>query len=182
MRFEEKIVELRKQKGLSQEELAEKLGVSRQAVSRWELGQTLPDIPNLLQLCELFGVSADYLVRDEWKNTTKPDEVVDNLETEAEKAGGTGRREATAKEKKVSRRIREREKIRYQARHFYYTAVAAFIMALAFLLAFLIDSKWACFGIGIGQFVGAGILWIWYNRAVKKIEQMNLEIEESKED
>ena len=46
MRFEEKIVELRKQKNLSQEELAEQLGVSRQAVSRWELGQTLPDIPN----------------------------------------------------------------------------------------------------------------------------------------
>ena len=64
MRFEEKIVELRKQKGLSQEELAEQLGVSRQAVSRWELGQTLPDILNLLQLCDLFGVSADYLVRD----------------------------------------------------------------------------------------------------------------------
>ena len=61
MRFEEKIVELRKAKGLSQEELAEQLGVSRQAVSRWELGQTLPDISNLLQLCELFGVSADYL-------------------------------------------------------------------------------------------------------------------------
>ena len=50
MRFEEKIINLRKQKGLSQEELAEQLGVSRQAVSRWELGQTLPDIVNLVQL------------------------------------------------------------------------------------------------------------------------------------
>ena len=65
MRFEEKIVELRKAKGLSQEELAEQLGVSRQAVSRWELGNTLPDIPNLVQLCGIFEVSADYLVRDE---------------------------------------------------------------------------------------------------------------------
>jgi len=47
-------------------ELAEQLGVSRQAVSRWELGQTLPDIPNLLQLCELFGVSTDYLMDFRW--------------------------------------------------------------------------------------------------------------------
>ena len=45
-------------------------------------------------------------------------------------------------------------------------------------LAFLLDSKWACFGISMGQLVSAGILWIFYNRAVKKIEQMNLEMEE----
>lgn len=79
MRFEEKIVELRKAKGLSQEELAEQLGVSRQAVSRWELGNTLPDIPNLVQLCELFSVSADYLVRDEWKSSREPEENVDKI-------------------------------------------------------------------------------------------------------
>ena len=79
MRFEEKIVELRKQKGLSQEELAEQLGVSRQAISRWELGQTLPDIPNLLQLCEMFGVSADYLVRDEEQAAEKSDQSVKTI-------------------------------------------------------------------------------------------------------
>ena len=83
MRFEEKIVELRKQKGLSQEELAERLGVSRQAVSRWELGQTLPDIVNLVQLCELFGVSADYLVKEEASKRNSAD-VEENPEEEKE--------------------------------------------------------------------------------------------------
>ncbi len=68
MRFEEKIVKLRKSKGLSQEELAEKLGVSRQAVSRWELGSTTPDLSNLKQLSEVLGVSADYLIHDDYES------------------------------------------------------------------------------------------------------------------
>ena len=93
-------------------------------------------------------------------------------------AGETGKKEATAKEKEISRMVRECEKIRYQARRFYYTAWAVLIMAIAFSLAFLLDSKWACFGISMGQLVSAGILWIFYSRAVKKIEQMNLEIED----
>lgn len=60
-----KILNLRKQNGLSQEELAEKLGVSRQAVSRWEAGSTQPDASNLLQLSKLFRVTADYLLNDD---------------------------------------------------------------------------------------------------------------------
>lgn len=64
MKFEEKLISLRKKTGLSQEELADRLGVSRQAISRWELGSTLPDAPNLLKLSDLFGVSIDYLLRD----------------------------------------------------------------------------------------------------------------------
>ena len=151
MRFEEKIVELRKQKGLSQEELAEQLGVSRQAVSRWELGQTLPDITNLLQLCELFGVSADYLVREEEQATVKSDQNAKN----------------------IARLIREREKIRYLARRYYYTALAAVLMAIGFMLAAVIDSRSISFGIGMGQIVGAGIVWIFYSRAVSKIETLN---------
>ena len=55
-----RIRELRKARKLSQEELADRLGVSRQAISRWELGATLPDVPNLLKLSDLFGVSTDY--------------------------------------------------------------------------------------------------------------------------
>ena len=65
MRVEEKLVNLRKSKGISQEQLAEALGVSRQAVSRWESGDSTPDMTNLLGLCQYFGVSADYLIFDE---------------------------------------------------------------------------------------------------------------------
>ena len=68
MTFGEKLLMLRKEKNFSQEELAEKIGVSRQAVSRWESGETMPDSPNLLQISNLFGVSADYLLRDDYKS------------------------------------------------------------------------------------------------------------------
>lgn len=64
MKFEEKLVILRKERKLSQEQLAEKLGVSRQAVSRWEAGETTPDMLNILGLCDIFEVSADYLMRE----------------------------------------------------------------------------------------------------------------------
>lgn len=60
----EKLSELRKKKGLSQIELAEKLNVSRQAVSRWETGGALPSVENLLSLRELYNVSLDYMVDD----------------------------------------------------------------------------------------------------------------------
>lgn len=67
MKLSEKIVSLRKARNMSQEELAEQLGVSRQAVSRWEVGSALPDASNILQLSKLFGVSADYLLNDDYK-------------------------------------------------------------------------------------------------------------------
>ena len=65
MTFNEKLLSLRRKSGLSQEELAEKLSVSRQSVSRWENGETLPDAQNLLVLSDIFGVSVDSLLRDE---------------------------------------------------------------------------------------------------------------------
>ena len=67
MKLSEKIVNLRKARNMSQEELAEQLDVSRQAVSRWEVGSALPDASNILQLSKLFGVSADYLLNDDYK-------------------------------------------------------------------------------------------------------------------
>ena len=68
MNLSEKIVGLRKSAGMSQEELAEKLNVSRQAVSRWEMGTAMPDATNILQLSKLFHVTADYLLNDEYQS------------------------------------------------------------------------------------------------------------------
>lgn len=65
MTFGEKLYRLRKERGMSQEALAQELGVSRQAISRWELGEVAPDIGNVLAVSRLFGVSTDYLLRDE---------------------------------------------------------------------------------------------------------------------
>lgn len=67
MKLSEKILMLRKRDGLSQEELAEKLGVSRQAVSRWEVGSVQPDASNVLQLSKLFSVTADYLLNEDYE-------------------------------------------------------------------------------------------------------------------
>jgi transcriptional regulator with XRE-family HTH domain len=64
MTLSEKVQLLRKKKGLSQEELAEKLEVSRQSVSKWEQGQALPEMSKILQLSEVFGVSTDFLLKD----------------------------------------------------------------------------------------------------------------------
>ena len=65
----DKIMENRKKNGWSQEELAEKLGVSRQSVSKWESAQAVPDMKKILQLSEIFGVSTDYLLKDEIEET-----------------------------------------------------------------------------------------------------------------
>lgn len=78
MTFNEKLLSLRKKAGLSQEDLAEKLDVSRQAVSRWETGETLPDAKNLLELSSIFETSIDYLLRDEMdfpSITSKPVQI-----------------------------------------------------------------------------------------------------------
>ena len=61
----DKITEERKKNGWSQEELADKLGVSRQAVSKWESAGSTPDLQRVIQLAQLFDVSTDYLLRDE---------------------------------------------------------------------------------------------------------------------
>lgn len=65
MTFGEKLHRLRRERGLSQEALAAELGVSRQAVSRWELGEVVPDTANVLAVSRIFGVSTDYLLLDE---------------------------------------------------------------------------------------------------------------------
>ena len=68
MKLSDKIIQLRKAKGWSQEELAERLKVSRQAISRWEGATAQPDVANVLQLSKLFGVTTDYLLNDEYES------------------------------------------------------------------------------------------------------------------
>lgn len=68
MKLSEKILTLRKKSGWSQEELAERLDVSRQAISRWESGSALPDANNILLLSKLFGVTTDYLLNDDYQS------------------------------------------------------------------------------------------------------------------
>ena len=68
MDIAEKIIKLRKANGWSQEDLAEKLYVSRQAISRWENGTALPDAENVLQISKLFQVTTDYLLNDDYES------------------------------------------------------------------------------------------------------------------
>jgi transcriptional regulator with XRE-family HTH domain len=72
----DKIIENRKRNGWSQEELADKLGVSRQSVSKWEGAQAVPDMKKIVMMSEIFGVSTDYLLRDDMEiadpNETAP--------------------------------------------------------------------------------------------------------------
>ena len=66
MTMGEKILAMRKARGWSQEELADRIGVTRQAVSRWESDSAKPDADKIIAVCDLFGVSADYLLRDSY--------------------------------------------------------------------------------------------------------------------
>ena len=68
MNIGERITELRKSKGLSQEELAEQLGVSRQSVSKWETGTSTPDTDKAIAMSRIFGVTADFLLTGEYNN------------------------------------------------------------------------------------------------------------------
>lgn len=80
MDFNNRLYQLRKQKGLSQEELANRLNVSRQTVSKWEVGDSTPDVEKLIAISDLFDVSLDKLVmgkEDEPQNpTTTKSELV----------------------------------------------------------------------------------------------------------
>lgn len=75
----DKIINERKKNGWSQEELAEKLSVSRQSVSKWEGAQSVPDLQKVIQMADIFGVTTDYLLKDE----IGPEEPVEGLREEA---------------------------------------------------------------------------------------------------
>ena len=72
MTFSEKLTGLRRKSGMSQEQLADRLGVTRQSVSKWEGGTAMPELVKLISLSELFGVSVDYLVKDWMEEPDNP--------------------------------------------------------------------------------------------------------------
>ena len=71
MTFGERLQALRQRAGMSQDALAERLGVSRQAVSRWERDETMPETDKVIALADLFGVTTDYLLRPRPEETDK---------------------------------------------------------------------------------------------------------------
>ena len=76
MEFNNKLYELRKQKGFSQEELANRLNVSRQTISKWEVGESTPDMEKLVAISDLFEVSLDELVNGEEPKLAEPSEQI----------------------------------------------------------------------------------------------------------
>lgn len=72
MALSEKLYELRKKDGLSQEQLAERLGVSRQAVSKWESGKAVPESDTLISISEYFNVTLDYLMKEDNSAASEP--------------------------------------------------------------------------------------------------------------
>ena len=76
MEFNNKLYELRKQKGFSQEELANRLNVSRQTISKWEVGESTPDMEKLIAISDLFELSLDELVKSEEPKTTGKSEQI----------------------------------------------------------------------------------------------------------
>lgn len=75
MKLAEKIQDLRKKNGLSQEQLADKLGISRQAISKWESEQSVPDIDKIVLLSNFFDVSTDYLLKNADEVEVQSEEV-----------------------------------------------------------------------------------------------------------
>lgn len=76
----DKIIFLRKKCGWSQEELAERMNVSRQSISKWEGAQSVPDLDKILKLCKVFGVSTDYLLKDEIEEPELKEDVYEPID------------------------------------------------------------------------------------------------------
>lgn len=117
MNIGEKLFELRKEKKLSQEEVADKLNVTRQTVSKWETNQSTPDFDKIVPLCELFGISTEELLtgkKPETEGNKELDEVSENVK----------------KEEKVM----TKEEIRRKSAEVVSTSVFIYILAVAILI------------------------------------------------
>jgi len=88
MTLGEKIQALRKQYGISQEQLSAEMRVSRQAISKWEVGESIPDVDNIVQLSDIFNVTTDYLLKNGY-SIKEPDHMPEPEENEFDKIANT---------------------------------------------------------------------------------------------
>ncbi len=104
----DKITELRKKNGWSQEELAEKAGVTRQSVSKWESAQSQPDLDKIIKLAEIFGVTTDYLLRDENETAAATEEKYGKTVKDADESQNGDIRQVTTDEAEEFLRFKEK--------------------------------------------------------------------------
>ena len=88
MTFSEKMYALRKKSGLSQEQLAEQLNVSRQAISKWELGQSMPESDKIVAISSYFNVSLDYLMKETEETNDNNDRPANDVRQPAARKSG----------------------------------------------------------------------------------------------
>ena len=114
MNLGEKLFELRKEKNLSQEEVADKLNVTRQTVSKWETNQSTPDFDKIVPLCELFGISTEELLTGK-----KPD--INTVQKQEEK------------QEEAEEKIPTKEEVRRKSAEVVSTSVFIYVVAIALL-------------------------------------------------
>ena len=110
MTLSEKLYNLRRKQGLSQETLAEKLNCSRQVISKWENGTTSPDAEMLQKYSELFGVSIDYLVKEDIEEPTNPITTPDLVDVKPDDIASSGVSKDTDDEDDTSKKTKQEQK------------------------------------------------------------------------
>lgn len=154
MTLGQKITNLRKARGMTQEELSEAIGVTRQTISKWELDTSTPDLDYLCKLCDLFGVTADYLIRPE-KEAVEAVETAPSTPTE--QAPSLPRTETTPPPAAPS--VKTLSGLRFAGWALFILGIALIQVAILFIL-FRISSTalWILGGICI--VIGLGLLLI----------------------
>ncbi len=159
MDFGEKLFELRKEKNLSQEEVADRLNVSRQSVSKWETNQSVPDFDKIIPLCELFGIGAEELLTGK-----KPEEP-----------------ESSEKEEETTK-LPTREEIRRKSAEVVSSSVLIYIVAVAvFIVAIVV----LCLDPVIMTAIFLGVVGITTARIIRhymsipKLEKTSKEVKEA---
>lgn len=143
MNLGEKLFELRKEKNLSQEAVAEKLNVTRQTVSKWETNQSTPDFDKIIPICELYGISADELLKGEKQDTETEDN--ENVEESSEKFDWDEAKKhlfTRGKEDKEDYENMSKSQIKQKSAEVVSTSVFIYIASVAFLIIGVAGFHW----------------------------------------